>query len=149
MNPAKILQFNISDDHRLQVVRQLGKSHAHWLMRQMVLVPVTVLIWIYDFFYNFRKDLCSGADPGIFVRGGPTFRKFWQAKAKGGRGGGRNGRNRRVVVVLSLLQKSTFQTSIYMQLYFSGGGGGGRAFLYNCKPISIYTNTDDMVVLIL
>ena len=31
------------------------------------------------------KQSISGADPGIFVRGGPNFRKFWQAKKKGGR----------------------------------------------------------------
>ena len=73
-----------------------------------------------------------GADPGIFVRGGggSNFPKIFdkqKKKEKGGRGGG--GRKKTEgcgdpspAAEVHVLFKSTFQTIIYIQVYFSGRG---------------------------
>ena len=71
----------------------------------------------------------TGADPGIFVRGGPTFRNFWQAKKKKKKKKkkkeeGRKRKKWRVVVCgVSFVStdvwfESTFQTINYIQVYF-------------------------------
>ena len=76
----------------------------------------------------------TGADPGIFVRGGPTFRKFRQAKKKkkGGGGGqkteekteGCDGSSPSADVI-------DFPDNYLYTSFFSVGHG----LLYNCKPL--------------
>ena len=88
----------------------------------------------------------TGADPGIFVRGGPTFGKFWQAKKKKKkkeeeerkRGGGEE-----VFPFAGVWFKSTFQTIIYIQIIL------GRAWSLVQLQAPLSTHTDDMVVFIL
>ena len=82
----------------------------------------------------------TGADPGIFVRGGPTFGKFWQEKKRGGgekTGGGVS------FPFAGVWFKSTFQTIIYIQIIF------GRAWSFVQLQVPLSTHTDDMVVFIL
>ena len=84
----------------------------------------------------------SGADPGIFIRGGgPTFPKILTSKKKKKKKN-REEEERKTEgcsgsLSADIWYKSIFQTIIYIQVYFRffffWGGGG---LLYNFKPLS-------------
>ena len=85
----------------------------------------------------------SGADPGNFVRGGPTFQKLKQEKKNQKKEEGRKRKKkRRVVVVLSFCRRNRLSRQLTTYKLFSVGHG----LLYNCKPLSTQA-IDDMVVL--
>ena len=70
----------------------------------------------------------SGTDPGIFVRGVQLSENFWQAKKKE-KGGGEGERKKMEgcgglfpAAEVHVWFESTYQTNIYIQVYFRGRG---------------------------
>ena len=55
-NPAIFFFNSIPDNHCQQVARQLGKSHAQWLLNKMKLS--TRYCRNFEFIENFRKEVC-------------------------------------------------------------------------------------------
>ena len=90
---------------------------------------------------TYRKISSTGADPGIFVRGGPTFRKFRRAKKKKNKnkkkikGGGQKTRKKKTEGCggsSSSADVIDFPDNFLHKAFFSVGHG----LLYNCKPLS-------------
>ena len=71
----------------------------------------------------------TGADPGIFVRGGRTCGNFWQ-------------------VLFPFLQKYCWNP-LSRQLFTYKLFSVGDDLSFNCKALSLYTHRDDIVVFIL